>query len=87
MHLQSSMFLSVLDVLRNEEPIHVYFAARARLPRDCERADRRGGVGTVARDAPDGGDQDGSPIDLTRTLSFGTRLEFESLRCFGRATK
>ena len=27
MHLPSSMFLSVLDVLRNEEPIHVYFAA------------------------------------------------------------
>ena len=27
MHLPSAMFLSVLDVLRNEQPIHVYFAA------------------------------------------------------------
>lgn len=26
MHLPSSMFQSVLDVLRNEEPINVYFA-------------------------------------------------------------
>jgi len=27
MHLPSSMFQSVLDVLRNEKPIHIYFAA------------------------------------------------------------
>ena len=27
MHLPSAMFQSVLDVLRNEEPIHVYFTA------------------------------------------------------------
>lgn len=27
MHLPSSMFENVLDVLRNEKPIHVYFAA------------------------------------------------------------
>lgn len=27
MHLPSAMFSSVLDVLRNEEPVHVYFAA------------------------------------------------------------
>ncbi len=27
MHLPSAMFHSVLDVLRNEKPIHVYFAA------------------------------------------------------------
>jgi hypothetical protein len=27
MHLPSAMFQSVLDVLRNEEPIEVYFAA------------------------------------------------------------
>jgi hypothetical protein len=27
MHLPSAMFQSVLDVLRNEKPIHVYFAA------------------------------------------------------------
>jgi hypothetical protein len=27
MHLPSAMFQSVLDVLRNEEPIHVYFSA------------------------------------------------------------
>lgn len=27
MHLPSAMFQSVLDVLRNERPIHVYFAA------------------------------------------------------------
>jgi hypothetical protein len=26
MHLPSSMFQSVLDVLRNEKPIHIYFA-------------------------------------------------------------
>ena len=26
MHLPSTMFQSVLDVLRNEKPIHVYFA-------------------------------------------------------------
>jgi hypothetical protein len=27
MHLPSTMLASVLDVLRNEEPVHVYFAA------------------------------------------------------------
>ena len=27
MHLPSTMFQSVLDVLRNEKPIHIYFAA------------------------------------------------------------
>jgi len=27
MHLPSSMFLSVVDILRNEKPINVYFAA------------------------------------------------------------
>jgi hypothetical protein len=27
MHLPSAMFQSVLDVLRNEKPIHIYFAA------------------------------------------------------------
>jgi hypothetical protein len=27
MHLPSAMFQSVLDVLRNEQPVHVYFAA------------------------------------------------------------
>jgi hypothetical protein len=27
MHLPSAMFLSVLDVLRNEKPVYVYFAA------------------------------------------------------------
>jgi hypothetical protein len=27
MHLPSAMFENVLDVLRNEKPIHVYFAA------------------------------------------------------------
>jgi hypothetical protein len=27
MHLPSGMFLNVLDVLRNEKPVHVYFAA------------------------------------------------------------
>lgn len=27
MHLPSSMFQSVLDVLRNEKPIHIYFGA------------------------------------------------------------
>jgi hypothetical protein len=27
MHLPSAMFQSVLDVLRNEQPINVYFAA------------------------------------------------------------
>ena len=27
MHLPSGMFHNVLDVLRNESPIHVYFAA------------------------------------------------------------
>jgi hypothetical protein len=27
MHLPSAMFHSVVDVLRNEQPIHVYFAA------------------------------------------------------------
>jgi hypothetical protein len=27
MHLPSAMFRNVLDVLRNEKPIHVYFAA------------------------------------------------------------
>jgi hypothetical protein len=27
MHLPSAMFVNVLDVLRNEKPIHVYFAA------------------------------------------------------------
>ncbi len=26
MHLPSAMFQSVLDVLRNEKPIHIYFA-------------------------------------------------------------
>jgi hypothetical protein len=26
MHLPSSMFQSVLDILRNEKPIHIYFA-------------------------------------------------------------
>lgn len=26
MHLPSAMFYNVLDVLRNEDPIHVYFA-------------------------------------------------------------
>jgi hypothetical protein len=27
MHLPSAMFQSVLDVLRNEKPINIYFAA------------------------------------------------------------
>jgi hypothetical protein len=27
MHLPSAMFANVLDVLRNEQPIHIYFAA------------------------------------------------------------
>ncbi|UCH57978.1 MAG: hypothetical protein JSV18_03505 [Candidatus Bathyarchaeota archaeon] len=27
MHLPSSMFLSVIDILRNEKPVNVYFAA------------------------------------------------------------
>lgn len=27
MHLPSTIFQSVLDILRNEEPLHVYFAA------------------------------------------------------------
>lgn len=27
MHLPSAMFQNVLDVLRNEQPIHVYFGA------------------------------------------------------------